>query len=257
MDQPPTSTWCPHDHTQSWASVWFSGAPVTVTVTTTNPTGWGPVGSVIVRPQAAAVSVTHINATAIQFTLQPSDLGWKLSVESPWQLAAASPRQPTIVKHSLMLFADPSNSGIDPGVGDGTLRFDAGFHNLGGQMPLGSNVTTVYVAGGAWLSGGFITAAGSTTLDIVGRGVISGTATRFLKGPSGTTCAYNGSFCWSLVNLDIGEGHKLSGVVLHDPPKFVASSIAHHSATSCFDSPYSILLFHLFSLSIHPPRDRL
>ena len=100
-------------------------------------------------------------------------------------------------------------------------RGQAGLHDLKGQqVPLPPNVTRVYIAGGAWVNGGFVTTAPGTAVTISGRGVISGSAQPFLKDPAGLgPCHYNGSWCWSLVNMDRGEGHVLEGLVLHDPPK--------------------------------------
>lgn len=88
-------------------------------------------------------------------------------------------------------------------------------------MVLPSNISSVYIAGGAWLSGGFITQAPSSSVRISGRGVLSGSATPFLISPQGEGhCSYNGSFCWSMINMDKGNSHVLEGLVLHDPPKF-------------------------------------
>ena len=103
-------------------------------------------------------------------------------------------------------------------------RGQAGLHDLKGQqVPLPPNVTRVYIAGGAWVNGGFVTTAPGTAVTVSGRGVISGSAQPFLKDPAGLgPCHYNGSWCWSLVNMDRGEGHVLEGLVLHDPPKYDA-----------------------------------
>ena len=75
-------------------------------------------------------------------------------------------------------------------------------------MPLPANVTSVYIAGGAFVSGGFITSDSKSAVKISGRGVLSGSAQTFLKDPAGWgPCSYNGSYCWSLVNLDKGANH--------------------------------------------------
>ena len=61
-------------------------------------------------------------------------------------------------------------------------------------MPLPANVTLVYIAGGAWVSGGFISSDRNSSVDIIGRGVVSGSAQVFLKDPAGWgPCSYNGS----------------------------------------------------------------
>jgi len=112
-------------------------------------------------------------------------------------------------------------------------RGQAGLHDLKGQqVPLPPNVTRVYIAGGAWVNGGFVTTAPSTAVTVSGRGVISGSAQPFLKEPAGLgPCRYNGSWCWSLVNMDRGEGHVLEGLVLHDPPKSAPSHRPRSSNT--------------------------
>ena len=160
--------------------------------------------------------------------LSPSRLGWKLSLESAPQRAPARGGYPSVVKHSLMIFADPESTAPDPGRSvAGTLYFGPGLHDLRGQLPIPASVTSIYVAGGAWVSGGFVTISKEATVVISGRGVISGTEYRFLKDPAGFgECQFNGSFCWSLVNMDRGASHRLEGVVLHDPPKFHFRSYA-------------------------------
>ena len=115
-------------------------------------------------------------------------------------------------------------------------RGQAGLHDLKGQqVPLPPNVTRVYIAGGAWVNGGFVTTAPSTAVTVSGRGVISGSAQPFLKDPAGLgPCHYNGSWCWSLVNMDRGEGHVLEGLVLHDPPKSAQRPITQSAARPRF-----------------------
>jgi hypothetical protein len=130
----------------------------------------------------------------------------------------------------LMIFGDPEELAPDPtlnGRAPGMLYFAAGYHDVGGQMVLPSNISSVYIAGGAWVSGGFITRESSSSVQITGRGVVSGSATPFLISPQGDGhCSYNGSFCWSMINLDKGTGHLVAGLVLHDPPKFYFRSEA-------------------------------
>jgi hypothetical protein len=149
--------WCPDDSTQAWASLWFAGAPVTVTVSTTLPGGWGFWSQVEVLPRSANVTLRHINASGLSFAVPPSRLGWKLSVESAPQRAPARAGYPPVVKHSLMIFADPAAIAPDPGKpADSTSRlyFGPGLHKLRGQMVVPERVTSIYVAGGAWVSGG-------------------------------------------------------------------------------------------------------
>jgi len=231
---------CPAGFTQAWASVWFSGAPITVTVVWHGPGGgWGNWSDVAVRPRAAGVVPRRLNDSALSFKLPPAALGAKLSLESAAQMAAGGGGWPAVVRHSLMLFADPESLAPEPRqpLPHGTLRFGPGVHDLGGQMPLPPNVSSVYVAGGAWLRGGFITTPGSAAaVTISGRGVISGTDQPFLAGPAGgAPCHYNGSYCWSLINMDAQggggtAGHVLAGVTLHDPPKYFFRSLAPNVA---------------------------
>lgn len=221
--------WCKPGHSQAWASLWFTGAPVTVTVH--NSKSWGSWEQVVLRPRRANITMHKINATALSFVLPPSALGYKLSLESAGQmdpLAACDDGFPPIVGDSLMIFADPGSMAPDPGSSaPDTLYFGPGLHDLGGQMVLPANVSRVYIAGGAWVGGGFITEDASASVSISGRGVISGSAQTFLKDPAGFgPCSYNGSYCWSLVNLDKGATHRLEGVVLHDPPKYFFRSYA-------------------------------
>lgn len=205
-------------HTQAWASFWFSGAAVTVTISRTG--GWGDWSHVRVRSSSGGHSLSPLNASAFSFELPPSPLGWKLSVESTAQERSGS--APLVIQHMLMIFGDPDELAPDPlPSAPGTLYFTAGYHDLGGQMVLPPNISSVYIAGGAWLSGGFITQDPSSSVRISGRGVLSGSATPFLIAPRGEGhCSYNGSFCWSMVNMDKGSSHVLEGLVLHDPPKF-------------------------------------
>jgi hypothetical protein len=213
-------------HTQSWASFWYSGVAVTVTVSRVG--GWGDWSRVRLRSSFGHHTHHPLNATAFSFELPPSSLGWKVSVESEVQ-ESSGPGLP-VVQHMLMIFGDPEELAPDlvssrqtPGM----LYFAAGLHDLGGQMVLAPNISSVYIAGGAWVSGGFITQDSSSSVRITGRGVLSGSATPFLISPQGTGyCSYNGSFCWSMINLDKGTNHVVEGLVLHDPPKFYFRSEA-------------------------------
>ena len=110
--------WCRPDRTQAWASVWFQGAPVTITVTSHLPGGWGDWSQVVLRPTAARIPLTRINATTLSLTLPPRGLGWKLSLESAPQTRAPAEGcggYPPVVAHSLLLFADPESLAPDPG----------------------------------------------------------------------------------------------------------------------------------------------
>ena len=220
-------------HTQSWASFWFSGDGVTVTISRVG--GWGDWARVQLRSSSGRHTVLPLNATAFSFELAPSRLGWKISVESEAQESSGTV-SPPVVQHMLMIFGDPEElatdptlalSGRDPDPGGSMLYFAAGYHDVGGQMVLPPNISSVYIAGGAWVSGGFITREDSSSIRIAGRGVVSGSATPFLISPQGDGhCSYNGSFCWSMINLDKGTSHVVEGLVLHDPPKFYFRSEA-------------------------------
>ena len=213
-------------HTQSWTSFWFSGDGVTVTISRVG--GWGDWSRVQLRSSSGHHTVHLLNATAFSFELTPSRLGWKISVESEAQESSGTVS--TVVQHMLMIFGDPEELAPDPmlsGRDPGMLYFAAGHHDVGGQMVLPPNISSVYIAGGAWVSGGFITRESSSSVRITGRGVVSGSATPFLISPQGDGhCSYNGSFCWSMINLDKGASHVVEGLVLHDPPKFYFRSEA-------------------------------
>ena len=218
--------WCPRGHSQAWTSFFFAGAPVTVTVARQG--GWGNWSRVVLRPRSAGVAPDRVNATHLSFELAPSALGYKLSLESAPQITPAPPGPaaagwPARVSESLMIFADPQAVAPDPGAAacqrPACIYYGAGVHDLGGQLVLPRNVSRVYVAGGAWLNGGFVSAGGGA-LTISGRGVISGTTFPFLKDPKGMRCEYDGTFCWALINLDGSAQPRLEGVVLHDPPKY-------------------------------------
>ncbi len=211
-------------HKQSWASFWFSGAAVTVTVSRAG--GWGAWSRVRVRSSSGGHTLTPVNASTFSFELTPSPLGWKLSVESTAQESLGA--EPLVIHDMLMIFGDPEDLAPDPmGRAPRMLYFGAGYHDLGGQMVLPSNISSVYIAGGAWVSGGFITRDPSSSVRISGRGVLSGSAISFLISPAGEGhCSYNGSFCWSMINMDEGANHVLEGIVLHDPPKFYFRSEA-------------------------------
>lgn len=205
--------WCKPGHTQAWASLWFAGAPVVVTVR--NSEGWGNWSEVVLRPRRANISLRKINDTALSFTLPPSALGYKLSLESAGQIdpLPGCDGFPPIVGDSLMIFADPESLAPDPGpaaattsASPGALYFGPGHHDLQGQMVLPPSVSSVYIAGGAWVSGGFISESDTARVAISGRGVLSGSLQTFLQDPAGSApCQYNGSYCWSLVNLDKGS----------------------------------------------------
>jgi hypothetical protein len=141
----------------SWTSFSFSGA-VTVRVTRAAPGATG----CLVRPYSAAV-VTSFSGSTCTFTLsRPGNL----SVEF-------EPEIHNPVPHPMLVFANPPEVDV-PFPGDPNVRyFGPGVHTLGAGQPITSG-QTIYVAGGAFVSGAFIAAGPVTDVTIKGRGIISG-----------------------------------------------------------------------------------
>eukprot|EP01065_Artemidia_motanka_P011239 TRINITY_DN16046_c0_g1_i1.p1 TRINITY_DN16046_c0_g1~~TRINITY_DN16046_c0_g1_i1.p1 ORF type:complete len:481 (+),score=135.47 TRINITY_DN16046_c0_g1_i1:53-1495(+) len=196
--------------TAAWAAFSFADAPVTVTVASRYS-----LEGVVLRPLSYGLTAKQVNGSAVSFVLQPSTRGYKVSVEGRSQVSDG------VVLHSLMVFADPPEdpAAVPDPSSPTVLFYPPGLHNVGGQLPVPPNVTDIYVAAGAWVDGGFV-ATGSGRLRVSGCGVVSGRLAEFLPGPQGQHCAYNGSFCWALINLDRSSRVSISGVTLVDPPKY-------------------------------------
>eukprot|EP00041_Stephanoeca_diplocostata_P028209 m.791123 g.791123 ORF g.791123 m.791123 type:complete len:491 (-) comp23330_c1_seq6:1394-2866(-) len=222
------------DRTSSWCGFSFSGGTVTVYVTkaTRSNSQQQQFGdeSIILRPVSLGLTAHSVNSSTIAFDIPPriAHKGYKISVEAPSMVNTTT----GWITHSLMIFADPpehpdlfAQGRKDPDLSS-TMYFGPGVHDLNGQLVLPPNIALVYIAPGAWIDGGFITASENSNVTIAGRGVISGRKYPFLKGPAGSHCYYNGSFCWSLINLDKGTSHLLDGVTLADPPKYYFRSYA-------------------------------
>lgn len=60
-----------------------------------------------------------------------------------------------------------------------------------------SNINRIYLAPGAYVHGGFITISASQSVQISGRGVLSGERFKF----------HDPNFTWALVNLDKGTSY--------------------------------------------------
>jgi hypothetical protein len=141
----------------SWTSFSFSG-PVTVRVTKLAGTATG----CLVRPYSAAVA-TSFAGNVCTFTLtQPGNL----SVEF-------EPNIHNPVVHPMLVFANPPEVDV-PSPGDPNVRyFGPGVHTIGAGQPITSG-QTVYVAGGAYVSGAFIASGPVSNVTFKGRGIISG-----------------------------------------------------------------------------------
>ena len=208
--------------TVSWASFAYNGSGVTVRVRRVG--GWGvDPSSVVVHPRSAGVSVLPISGDTVELELPSNPLssdgmtkGLKLSVHFKGQVLEGAGCD------VLLIFADPPEDliSVPDSSSPSTMFFGPGVHNIGGQMPLPRGITSVYLAPGAWVDGGFITTDPEAAVSVTGRGVLSGHTFPFLPDPAGQQCSYNLSFCWALLNMDRGASHLVQGIVLVDPPKY-------------------------------------
>jgi hypothetical protein len=141
----------------SWTSFSFSG-PVTVRVTKLVGTATG----CLVRPYSAGVA-TSFAGNVCTFTLtRPANLSieFEPNIHNP-------------VLHPMLVFANPPEVDV-PSPSDPNVRyFGPGVHTIGAGQPITSG-QTVYVAGGAFVSGAFIANGPVTNVTFKGRGVVSG-----------------------------------------------------------------------------------
>ncbi|GAA3209805.1 hypothetical protein ACFO1B_51870 [Dactylosporangium siamense] len=141
----------------SWTSFSFAGS-VTVRVTRNAPGATG----CLVRPYSANV-VTSFSGSTCTFTLtEPGNLSVEFlpDIHNP-------------ILHPMLVFANPPEVDV-PSASDPNVRYFApGIHNVGAGQPITSG-QTIYLAGGAFVSGAFIATGPVSNVTIKGRGVMSG-----------------------------------------------------------------------------------
>jgi hypothetical protein len=141
----------------SWTSFSFAGE-VTVKVRKLA----GPATGCIVRPRMAGVETSFADNVCTFTLTRPGNLSieFEPNIHNP-------------IEHPMLVFANPPEVDVpDPGDPD-VLYLGPGIHELGRGVPIESG-KTIYIAGGAWVSGAFVAAAPVENVTIKGRGVVSG-----------------------------------------------------------------------------------
>lgn len=163
------------------------------------------------RPAAAGLACDTLSPRSVGFRLTAPMV--KLSVEL---YSPAVGNSAVYMMHPLLLFGDPpEDPATIPSPSDPTaLRFEPGLHVLGYQMPLYGDVTQVYLAPGAYVIGGFITASNGA-VRITGRGVLSGEVFPW----------HSPAVLWGLININRGSGHLIDGITIIDSPMFYIASV--------------------------------
>jgi hypothetical protein len=169
----------------------------------------------IVRPTALNIQV-RIKGNTCRFTLeQPAKVSVEIdeneSISADINQIGQITKQ--IVKHPLFVFADPLETAPPKASDPGVLYFGPGIHRIGKQYPL-ANDTQVYISGGAYVIGTFISAQPNpSNITISGRGILSGielteTATEHDQ--------------WRNHSIDFSSGShgrelKIEGITITDP----------------------------------------
>lgn len=118
-----------------------------------------------------------------------------------------------IVKHPLFVFADPMETDIPSANDPNVIYFGPGLHHIGKGYAIPDN-TTVYIAGGAYVIGNFISAKRHPkNVQIRGRGILSG---------RGLSENQSENFEWANHAIDftkgsIGKGNLIEGITITDP----------------------------------------
>lgn len=143
-----------------WTTFSFGGNSVVVEITKTS----GSISHCDVLPARYNLSATYANGKA--YITIPS-ASKKIYVEVDGN-----------IEEPLFLFADPLETNV-PSSSDPTVEYyGPGIHNIGVNHTPASGITTVYVAGGAYVQGNIYT-NNRSNLTIRGRGVISGEGIAF------------------------------------------------------------------------------
>jgi hypothetical protein len=212
------------DQSVSWASFAFDSALYEALVTVTMLDGivipGGESGSgCVLRPRSYGLVCTVApDGRSATILLQASPR--KVSVEV---LSAALGNSLSFVANPLFLFPDPPEDPdlIPPPTAPGVLYFGRGVHNIsGGQMQIPCGTNNVYLAPGAYVSGGFRTTCGGSFREAAeavlfsGRGIVTGEMFPW----------HSPLFTWALVNIDEGVGNTVDGLTLVDSPEFYMAS---------------------------------
>jgi len=169
----------------------------------------------VVRPLALDIQ-TRIEGNSCLFTLdQPAKVSVEIDENNSISADINQIGQITkqIVKHPLFVFADPLEASLPKATDPGVLYFGPGIHRIGKQYPL-ANDTQVYIAGGAYVIGTFISAQSNpSNITINGRGILSGIEL------TETDTEYNQ---WRNHSIDFssgshGSGLKIEGITITDP----------------------------------------
>jgi len=185
-----------------WTTLSFSGS---VTVEARRLDGQS-VKTCVVRPQALKISPT-IQGSKCTFTLsKPAQISVEIdeSYAITQSISGIGSITKKIVKNPLFVFAEPLEDS-PPKAGDANVvYFGPGIHEIGKQYKVPNN-TTVYLAGGSYVIGTFVTGSDPTNIEIRGRGILSG---------KGLTESSSENSAWGNHAIDFSDGNKGSGLLI-------------------------------------------
>ncbi|MEE9494524.1 MAG: hypothetical protein V3W04_14240 [Gammaproteobacteria bacterium] len=194
-----------------WTTFSFSGS---VKVETSRNDGKA-IQSCIVRPLSLNIQAV-IQGNRCQFTLnKPAQVSVEIDetkmISENFKHVGKITKQ--IVKHALLVFANPLEKNIPQASDANVLYFGPGIHQIGKQYKLANNIQ-VYIAGGAYVIGTFRSAsANPKNITIRGRGILSAD-----KLPEGK----NENNQWRNHSIDFSQGLRgsnllVEGITITDP----------------------------------------
>ncbi len=161
----------------------------------------------IVRPQSLGIR-TIISGSKCTFSLaKPAKVSVEIDenyqITNQFKNIGVVTKQ--IVKNPLFVFADPLEVNPPKGSGPGVVYFKPGIHNIGKSYRIPNN-TQIYIAGGAYVIGNFVTVEKNPrNISIRGRGVLSG---------YGMTETATEKRAWKNHAIDFSKGSRGSGLLI-------------------------------------------
>ncbi len=193
-----------------WTTFSFSGA---VNIDANRLDG-KTIKTCVIRPLSLKIKPTiqgsHCSFTLTKPTKVSVEIDEKYSLSAPLKNSGQITKN--IVKHPLLVFADPLETNVPNPSGPNVIYYGPGLHKIGKTKQLNDN-TQVYIAGGAYVIGGFKAGKNPKNISIRGRGILSSV---------GETETANEHRQWGNHSIDFSSGNKgenllIEGITISEP----------------------------------------